>query len=208
MKYLLIHGHGQNPLNWNRTLSFLKIQKDFECIDLQKLNKNIDYTYKNLYKAFSEYCNQLTGQINLCGLSLGGILSLNYVLDHPEKVKSLILIGTQDIIPKTLFTIQYGILSIIPKNIFQKLGYKKREYIQMVKSLKNLILNENFNKITCDTLIIKEIKDILNKKASKRLAAKIDNSKLIIIENSGHLVNKDNPKELALQIDQFYENQV
>jgi len=78
----------------------------------------------------------------------------------------------------------------------------------MVKYLKNLILNENFNKITCDTLIIKEIKDILNKKASKRLAAKIDNSKLIIIENSGHLVNKDNPKELALQIDQFYENQV
>jgi len=41
-----------------------------------------------------EYCGKIDGQIHLCGISLGGIIGLNYALDFPEKVKTLVLIGT------------------------------------------------------------------------------------------------------------------
>ncbi len=43
---------------------------------------------------------------NLCGISLGGILALNYVLDFPDKVKSLVLIGISHKVPKVMFSIQ------------------------------------------------------------------------------------------------------
>ena len=33
--------------------------------------------------------------LNLCGLSLGAVLALNYAIDFPKKVNSLILIAPQ-----------------------------------------------------------------------------------------------------------------
>ena len=57
-------------------------------------------SYHNLYSSFTEYCNNYDAPINLCGISLGGILALNYTLDFPDKVKSLVLIGTPHKIPK------------------------------------------------------------------------------------------------------------
>ena len=56
-----------------------------------------------LYGAFAEYCDHVGRAVHLCGLSLGGILALNYALDFPEKVKTLVLIGTPHKIPKAAF---------------------------------------------------------------------------------------------------------
>ena len=42
----------------------------------------------------------------MCGLSLGGILALQYAIEHPEHIHALALIGTQYTMPKTLLRIQ------------------------------------------------------------------------------------------------------
>jgi len=205
VEYLFIHGHGQNSSSWDKTLSYLDKRYNFTSLDLLTLINDKEATYENLYKGFSEYCNKISDPINLCGLSLGGLLSLNYVLDYPEKINTLILIGTPDKIPNFLFKIQIGIFKIMPESVFQHIGYKKKDFMQILSSLVNFDLSKNLKSILCSTLIIRGNKDIFNIKASKRLAENIQNSNLVIIENSGHTVNTDNPKQLALEIVKFYE---
>ena len=56
--------------------------------------KDKSFDYNSLFNEFTDYCNSFDGKLNLCGLSLGGILSLHYAKRFPNKVNSLILIGT------------------------------------------------------------------------------------------------------------------
>ena len=206
MKYVFIHGLGQNSSSWNKTLSFMEKQDNFICIDLLEIIENKDCNYDNIYNAFSKYCNNILEPINLCGLSLGGILSLNYVLDNPKKVNSLILIGTQDKMPKNLLKIQNFIFKLIPKKLFNINGFNKMDFIKIINSMMDLDFSKKINSISCKTLIICGIKDSINKSAAKRLANNINNAKLLFINKSGHTVNEDNPKGLALEIIEFYKN--
>ena len=58
------------------------------------------------------------GPVHLCGLSLGGILALDYALDHPENVKTLVLIGTPHKVPKFAFALQNVVFRFLPKSAF------------------------------------------------------------------------------------------
>lgn len=68
--------------------------------------------YQNIFSSFSDFCNNQEGKLNLCGLSLGGILALDYVKSIQKSklneqsqykngldkinCKSLILCGSKD----------------------------------------------------------------------------------------------------------------
>ena len=205
MKNIFIHGLGQNSSSWDKMLSFLDKKDPYYCPDLFILLKDKDVTYEMLYSVFSEYCNNLSEPLNLCGLSLGGILALNYTLDYPEKVNSLILIGIQYKASKILFKLQYYMNKITPESAFIKIGYKKDNFLKLLKSMKNLDFSKKIESISCKTLIICGKNDFLNIKAAKNLSINIHNAKLNIIENSGHMINIENPKKLSLVINEFYD---
>lgn len=102
MKNILIHGLGQNNSAWDNTIERLKSYNiDSESVNLFELT-NEEINYENIYKAFANYCNSYEDKLNLCGLSLGGILAIDYAEEFPEKVNSIILIGTPHKIPKVL----------------------------------------------------------------------------------------------------------
>lgn len=95
MKNILIHGLGQNDTSWNMVSE--KLEKNgikVETPNLYLMIKDKRFDYNSLFKEFTDYCNSFDGKINLCGLSLGGILALHYAKRFPNKVNSLILIGT------------------------------------------------------------------------------------------------------------------
>ncbi|WP_243152272.1 alpha/beta fold hydrolase [Pseudoflavonifractor sp. 524-17] len=94
MELILIHGSGHKSTSWNETISYMEHDKEILCPNLSSILNGKEASYHNLYSSFKEYCNNHDGQINLCGISLGGILALHYTLDFPDKVKSLVLIGT------------------------------------------------------------------------------------------------------------------
>lgn len=121
MKNILIHGLGQNDQSWNNTVIYLK-EKGIDTIspNLFEITTNTLINYKTMYNAFSNFCNSKEEKLNLCGLSLGGILALNYVKEYPEKVNSIILIGTPYKIPKIFFKIQSLIFHIMPKKHLKK----------------------------------------------------------------------------------------
>ena len=81
--------------SWEEIKNKLEIKNaQVKTPNLYKLLKNSQSNYKNLYKVFEDYCNNLKdNELNLCGLSLGGVLAIDYAIKYPQKVKSLILIG-------------------------------------------------------------------------------------------------------------------
>ena len=95
MKTIFLHGLGQSPSSWNDTITYMEQQSDIIVLDLFDLTKGKSMHYESLFKAFSLYCINLNEPLNLCGLSLGGILALQFAIEHPESIHSLTLIGTR-----------------------------------------------------------------------------------------------------------------
>ena len=204
MKNILIHGLGQNKESWIATIEKLKSYKiDSQCTNLFELT-NEEINYKNIYKAFSNYCNSFNEKVNLCGLSLGGILAIDYSIEFPERVNSIILIGTPYKIPKMLFRIQSIVFKCMKENSFIVTGLSKKEFIKLTNSMRNIEISNKVKSIKCDTLVLCGEKDEVNMKSSKQLKDNIKQSKFRFIKNAGHEVNKDEPEELSNVIAKFW----
>ncbi len=206
MKTIFIHGLGQNANSWNDTISYMKNKESIVCINLFELIKDKELNYNNLYNAFCDYCKEIQEPFNICGLSLGGVLSLQYASENPNKVYSMILIGTQFNMPTNLLKFQNLVFKLLPNSSFNKIGISKKNMISFSKSLIGMDLQKNLTKITCKTLVVCGGKDNVNKKASILLNKHLKNSQFLIIEGAGHEVNEHKPKELSILIDNFFSN--
>ncbi len=167
------------------------------CPNLSTILEGKEASYTNLYSSFVEYCNQIDGKIDLCGLSLEGILALNYALDFPDKVNKLVLIGTPYKVPKLMFRIQNVIFKFLPKSLFESMAFNKKDTFILGDSMKNLDFSDRIQDISCPVLIICGKKDRANLKSACYLSQNIYNSQLKIIEKAGHILNEEKPQELA-----------
>ena len=207
MKNILIHGLGQNSCSWTCVKKILNTKgMDVLCPDLFEITKNFSKEYRVVYKKFSDFCNGQEGKLNLCGLSLGGILALDFVKEYPEKVNSVILIGVPYKVPKLLFQLQCSIFCIMPKSVFVKMGVEKKDFVTLVHSMKDLKISEKIGEIKCKTLVLCGAKDNINMKSAKLFKKNIKNSRLEFVESSSHEVNKDNLEALAVLIYKFWKN--
>ena len=204
MVHLYIHGLGQDSLSWDSTISCIKSPINASCLKLSDFLSDKEMTYAHLYCAFSKYCNEIQEPLNLCGLSLGGVLALNYAIDYPTRVHSLVLIGTQYKMPKVLLKVQNFVFRFMPKSAFKNMGFKKNDFIQLADSMSNLDFSKKLSNIMCPVLILCGDNDTVNKKAAKNLALNISQAYIQFVEKAGHEVNTDNPVSLAEKIDAFY----
>ncbi|MBC8628806.1 alpha/beta fold hydrolase [Blautia stercoris] len=205
VKKILIHGSGHKAISWQETISYMKDQKNILCPDLYSILNGQDATYENLYTSFVEYCSRIDGQIHLVGLSLGGIIAMNYALDFPEKVKTLVVIGTPHKIPKVAFEIQNVIFRFFPKSVFKEMAFDKKDTFALGNSIKKLEIADRMQEIKCPVLVICGEKDRANKKSVYYFSENIENVALCMIEKTGHVVNEENPKELARILNEYYD---
>lgn len=204
MTKILIHGSGHKATSWNETISYMTSNEDVMCPDLFAILEGKEASYANLYSSFVKYCDRIDGKIHLCGISLGGILALNYALDFPQKVKTLVLIGTPHKIPKVAFGIQNVIFRFLPKSIFETMAFDKKNTFALGDTMKNLDFSDRVKNIKCPTLILCGKKDSANMKSADYLSQSIRSAELKIIENTGHVVNEENPKALADILNEYY----
>lgn len=55
------------------------------------------------------------------------VLALNYAIDHPDKVKALVLIAAQYKMPRKLLKVQNMLFHLMPNSAFDKMGFKKAD---------------------------------------------------------------------------------
>ena len=201
---IFVHGSGHKATSWEKTISYMTNNEDIVCPNLSSILEGKEASYENLYSSFVKYCNEFDGQIHLCGLSLGGILALNFALDFPQKVKTLVLIGTPYKVPKVAFSFQNIIFRFLPKSIFETMAFDKKNTFALGDTMKNLDFSERVKNIKCPTLILCGKKDSANMKSADYLSQSIRSAELKIIENTGHVVNEENPKALADILNEYY----
>lgn len=205
MTKVFIHGSGHKGSSWNEVVKIMHNNKDILCPDLSTILNGKEASYSHLYSSFVEYCHEIEGQIDLCGLSLGGILALNYAIEFPDKVKSLVLIGTPHKVPKIMFSIQNIIFRFLPESTFKNMAFNKKDTFILGNTMKELDFSNNVQVINCPTLIICGEKDKANMKSAHFLSENIKGSELKIIKETGHVVNEENPKELSKTLDEYYD---
>ena len=201
---IFVHGSGHKATSWEKTISYMTNNEDIVCPNLSSILEGKEASYENLYSSFVKYCNEFDGQIHLCGLSLGGILALNFALDFPQKVKTLVLIGTPYKVPKVAFSFQNIIFRFLRKSIFETMAFDKKNTFALGDTMKNLDFSDRVKNIKCPTLILCGKKDSANMKSADYLSQSIRSAELKIIENTGHVVNEENPKALADILNEYY----
>ena len=204
MKQIYLHGLGQNPDSWSKVIEQLETAEQSMCPDLSKLVQGPDTTYQNLYTVFSTMCDEIEGDICLCGLSLGGVLALNYAIEHPEKIKALVLIATQYKMPKRLLRVQNAIFRFMPKSMFQQMGFGKSDFLKLCNTMMKLDFSDLIYKVSCPTLIIYGEKDDANKNASVELANMLTDAELQVFNKVGHEINTEAPDKLAETLRVFF----
>ncbi len=80
------------------------------------------------YKALEKYCEKFKEPLCLCGLSLGGILAMEYTM------------------PKNLLKLQNILVHVIPNSIFSQMGFQKAYFINLCKSMFELNFFTRFEK--------------------------------------------------------------
>lgn len=206
MKYLYLHGLGQKPDSWNRTIKETKVSGSSIRLSLAEMSEGKDVTYKELYSAFSEVCDKEDEEIVLCGLSLGAVLALNYAIDHPDKTKALVLIAAQYKMPEKLLKFQNVLFRLMPNSMFKQIGFKKADVISLCGTMAELDFTDSLHNVSCPVLIVCGEKDHANKKASKELTRYLSKSFFYELLETGHEVNIEAPEEIAIVLQKFYDN--
>ena len=204
MKQIYLHGLGQNPDSWSKVIEQLENVEDSMCPDLSELVQGQDTTYQNLYAAFSAMCDEIEEDLCLCGLSLGGVLALNYAIEHPEKIKGLVLIATQYKMPKKLLRVQNAIFRFMPKSMFQQTGFGKSDFLKLCNTMMELDFSDSIYKVSCPTLVIYGEKDRANKNASIELANMLIDAELQVFNGVGHEINIEAPDKLEETLRVFF----
>ena len=203
MKYIFVHGMGQNASSWDKTIACLNNGIQPICLELSDFFTEESCDYQNLYSRFCDYCNQRSEPLNLCGLSLGAVLVLNYAIEFPERIKSLVLIAPQYDMPKFLLKVQNVVFRLMPESQFKNIGLTKKDFLSLTNSMMDLDFTDKLVKISCPVLILCGKQDHVNKKVALKISENILNVQFCMIDHSGHEVNVDNPKELAHILNEF-----
>ena len=120
MRTILLHGLGQTAHDWQNVINQTSLS-DVECPELFSLSEG-DITYSSILNGIEKRYNNIAEPFRICGLSLGGILALDYTIRHGDKVSSLILIGVQYKVPSLLIDFQNLVFRCMPKKTFENMN--------------------------------------------------------------------------------------
>lgn len=166
---------------------------------------------------------------HLCGLSMGGHISLQTAIHYPERVHSLILIGTpftnsfnwyeklfvpinrwssRVISMKTTATMQANMLSknnphnkVYIEQVVQQIP--RRNWIRLWDAITRMESKEQLGDINCPTLLLQGEQDTMIGRQQQYMNEKITSSAMKIVKNAHHATNLDNPTEVNRYILEF-----
>ncbi|MGI5901065.1 MAG: alpha/beta fold hydrolase [Desulfitobacteriia bacterium] len=169
------------------------------------------------------------GKATLCGLSMGGHISLQTAIRYPSRVEALILIGTPftntfNWFEKVFVPVNRFFNRLLPLRISAKLQAKmlskfnprNKEYIEEAYSflerdswnriwdtVTRMESGADLEKVKCPTLLLLGDHDNLVRRQQQTMLEKIKGAELKIIEKAHHSTNLDNPDQVNKEIEDF-----
>lgn len=223
---IFCHGSGGAHHHWIYQLKGLKEPAQQIAVSLpgHGLSEGSPFNSVAAYRDWLHHFATRAGLVPFvaAGHSLGGAIVLDYALQYPDELKGLILIGTGGrlkVLPALLEELAEG---KIPKSFCdylyspvtpEAMVKKGREEMQStdpalyhtdLTACDGFDLLDRLDKINLPTLIICGSDDRLTPlKYSRSLENSIPGSKLVIIEEAGHMVMLEKPVQVNQAINDF-----
>lgn len=193
MKIVFLHGLGQRAAGWDQVASQFPNTDCPELFEIagEKLN------YSAILSSLEERYKYEKEPLCLCGLSLGGMLALDYALRHGDRVAAMVLLGARDRTPRLLMDIQDLLFCCMSDKAFASMGMKKEQVRDLTRSMKDLDFTDRLSAIHCPVTVACGAKDHPNLAAARRLAKCLPNAQLYIVPRAGHELNADAPDTVA-----------
>ena len=168
-------------------------------------------------------------KVNILGNSLGGHISLLYVLSHPHKVKTVILTGSSGLFESAMGTSfpkrgDYNFMKKKTESTFYDPEIATKELvdevfdivndrnkaIRIIATAKSAVrhnLGDKLHRITAPTLLVwGEDDQVTPAFVGKRFKELIENSELILLPKCGHAPMMEHPELFNQHLENFLQN--
>ncbi len=229
---VFLHGSGSNTRMWDKQRDSLRSSMEVVLVDLPGHGKSPGDGCESV----EEYRDEVYGAIRklgvgrcyLAGHSLGGAIALSLALSHHEVVTGLVLIGTGAklrVLPQILEDIkkdkEHTLDSVVTLAFSKKTSpaLKKEAFDEMMRCGAEVIYKDfdacdRFNvmdsiaSLMVPALIVCGTDDSLTpQKYSRYLNEAIEGSRLVLIEDAGHMVMREKPEEVNRAVEEFVRGQ-
>jgi len=228
-KVIFIHGAGGNARSWFFQKEYLKSLMEVILIDLPGHGEDAEGTGCNTLAGYINYLREAIRELSIdkcymIGHSMGGAITMSFALSFPELLKGIALITTGaklKVFPEILTGLQKdkenAVRSIMDYAFSKKTpaALKENGFKDMMKCKAEVIygdfsacegfdLMDSVNRIKMPALIICGNDDILTPpRYSEYLHKQIEGSRLLNVENAGHMVTLEKPKEVNKAINEW-----
>lgn len=137
-------------------------------------------------------------RMHLCGLSLGAVIATRFAIDHPQRVASLILSGSQVHPNAVLVRLQNAAIRVLPSRFMVPKGMSKETMLALLRGIATIDFRPELPKIGAPTLVLCGARDRPNLAAARELAGGIPGAELDIVPNASHEMNTQLPEEFLL----------
>jgi pimeloyl-ACP methyl ester carboxylesterase len=199
---LLSHGYGASGRMWDQNVPALARERALITWDMRGHGDSeapedpAAHTHEACLADMEALLDQVGAErAVLCGMSLGGFLSLRFQLEHPERVTGLVLVDTgpgfRDDTARERWNARARELP----------GALVRELLVQHDS----VVLDSLERVSVPTLIVVGSEDAQFLPAAEVMERRIPGARRIVLDGAGHAANVDAPNEFNAAVNDFLE---
>lgn len=224
---LFIHGLGSSSRDWEYQLPFFALRYQTIAFDLRGHGRSQKppgpYSMSLFAKDTAELIKSLgIAPVHVVGISLGGMIAFQLAVDHPELIRSLVIVNSgPEVVVRTMrdrwnVFLRFAIVrllgmrkmgEVLSKKLFpkeaqadiQKLFVERwaendtRAYLDTLSAIVGWSVTDQIHKINVPTLVIAADGDYTPVSVKEAFVARMPNAKLTVVPNSRHATPVDSP---------------
>ena len=211
---VLLHGLGTGPEAWEPQ------RVSFEAT--RRVVTPASWTLEGGFATIDDVVAE-AGEVDLCGLSLGGVAALAYAAAH-DNVRRLVVCSAFSHLPRDVrrrVERTSSLLSLVPGPVLRRglasaapkpwrpaaraalSGVESRTLKDTLRSVASLDLRPRLASVTCPTLVLCGVDDRHNLPLSRELAAALPDARFALVDGGGHVANLDAPAAFTSLVEEF-----
>lgn len=198
------HGIDAGPEVWNEHIASLGEGWVGIALPLAGFGPEKDFSLANAAIAMRDELNRLRVQrAHLVGLSLGGMAALQFAIDFPDRVASLVVTGNQVRMTGAQRAITKFLTRFIPGQLAPA-GISKKKLIALVDSVGRADMRDGFARIIAPTLVLCGTEDHSSLPFAQELAAGVRGAELQLVPGADADWAAYQPAEFMQRLTTFY----